>query len=109
VASVSFVYYGAGRGVDEHQALFLADALRGRGLFSATAAKLAQRIREEAGADFQRLSEEIDLEEADARELLHVLDQADLDKELESELRSLQMMLRGERWPGEPEPPASTA
>jgi hypothetical protein len=98
VAAVGFVYYGASRGVREDQAQFLADALRQRALFSLTAGELAHRIREEAGANLQRPSEDIDLGDADARELLHVLDQAELDTQLESELRSLHMMLRGERW-----------
>jgi hypothetical protein len=39
-----------------------------------------------------------------------VLDQADLDKQLDQQLRELQMTLRGEGRPGKPPPPgASTA
>jgi hypothetical protein len=52
-------------------------------------------------------SEEVDLEDGERDQLLHVLDQADLNKELDHELRELQMMLRGERWPGESPPPGA--
>jgi hypothetical protein len=44
--------------------------------------------------------------EEQKEDLLHVLDQADLDQ-LDHELRDLQTMLRGERWTGEPQPPAT--
>jgi hypothetical protein len=107
VAAVAFVYYGATRGVQERQAVFLADALGRRALFSPTSGRLAERIRHEIGGDGEKEGALIDLDEEQKEDLLVVLDQADLDKQLEHELRDLQTMLRGERWPGEPPPPTA--
>jgi len=106
VASVTFVFCGAARGVTEEQAVFLAEGLEGRYAASAVALRLAKRIREEAGANVQRLSQDIDLEDMEKYELLRVLDQA-ADTNLGEELRALQAMLRGERRPGEEPPPRS--
>jgi hypothetical protein len=105
VAAVVFVYYGASRGVSEGQALFLAEQLERRS-FVPIARVLANEIREQAGSNFERPAEDIDLDEARKGALLDVLDQADLDSQLDQELRSLQMMLHGERWPGESRPPS---
>jgi hypothetical protein len=109
VAAVVFVYYGATRGLNEVQARFVAERLSQRSLFSPPAGQRAVRLRETLATDSGQASEEVDLEHAERDQLLHVLDQADMNKELDHELRDLQMMLRGERWPGEPEPPAPTA
>jgi hypothetical protein len=105
VAFVAFVYYGATRGVTEQQALFLADGLEGRYAASPVAQRLAERIREEAGANFQRPSQDIDLEDMEKYELLRVIDQAAFDRMLDTELLELQAMLRGKRRPGEPSTP----
>jgi hypothetical protein len=106
VAFVAFVYYGATRGVTEQQALFLADGLEGRYAASPVALRLAKRIRKEAGANFQRPSQDIDLEDMEKYELLRFLDQVAFDQVLETELLDLQAMLRGQRGPEE-EPPSS--
>jgi hypothetical protein len=106
VAFVAFVYYGATRGVTEQQALFLADGLEGRYAASPVALRLAKRIREEAGANFKRPSQDIDLEDMEKYELLRFLDQVAFDRMLETELLELQAMLRGQRRPEE-EPPGS--
>jgi hypothetical protein len=90
VATITFAYNGATRGVDDGQALFLAEGLARRALFSTTAGRLAQRILHERDRD-------VELDEEERENLLHVLDQADLDKQLDQELRDLQTMLRGEQ------------
>lgn len=100
VAAITFAYNGTTHGVDDGQALFLAEGLARRALFSTAAGRLAQRILHERDGD-------IELDEEQRQNLLHVLDQADLDEELDDELRDLQMMLRGERWRGEPKRPAT--
>ena len=107
MAEIVFVYYGSTRVVDERQALFLAEQLSQRALFSPAAGKLAQRIRRETGGDGEKESVRIELDEEDKGDLLVVLGDADLDKHLDRELRDLQRMLRGERWSGEPEPPTA--
>jgi hypothetical protein len=107
VAAVAFVYYGSTRVVNERQAVFLADALDRRALFSPAAGQLAQRIRRETGGDGEKKSVRIELDEEDKEDLLVVLGDAHLDKHLDRELRDLQRMLRGERWSGEPEPPTA--
>jgi hypothetical protein len=105
VASVVFVFYGATRGVTEGQARYLADELDGRYAASPVALRLAKRIREEAGAGLQRPSQDVDLADMDRYELLRTLDQADLEKEVDEQLRALRLMLQAERLPGEPGPP----
>ena len=92
MGSVTFIYCGVVREINEGQAHFLVDQLKRvtrRHWHSAP----AERIREEAGANGQRPGDDIELDKTERDELLAVLDQADADSELDAELRSLQMML----------------
>jgi hypothetical protein len=50
LAHVVFVYCGASRGVNEQQAVFLADALNRRALFAVAGSSLSERIRHETAA-----------------------------------------------------------
>jgi hypothetical protein len=79
VAEIVFVYYGSTRIVDERQALFLAEQLSRRALFSPAAGQLAQRIRQETGGHGEKESVRIELDEEDKEDLLVVLGQGDLD------------------------------
>lgn len=90
MGSVTFIYCGVVREINEGQAHFLVDQLKAR-YAAPLAQRPAERIREEAGANGQRPGDEIELDKAERDELLAVL--ADADSELDAELRSLQMML----------------